>query len=214
MQPDTKPKAASRRIKLSHVNSLLLVLVILINGYVILAPALPALLFRWDNRGGTKEKQLTALVHTPVKASQPQPAAAPQPNHVIIPSMLLNQPILEGPVRNTYSILEKGIWRWPLGSTPDKGSNTVLIGHRFTYTNPKGIFYYLNKVSVGDEIGLWWSNKEYIYKVSSITEVPPTDVAIEDATPDARLTLFTCTPLWNPHDRLVVVAELETKDIQ
>ena len=197
-------------MKLAKINSVLLLLIIVINAYVILAPALPAILFRWDNRGGTKQKQLSALVHAQTK---PAPSASAsvtsQPNHVIIPSMLLNQPVLEGPVSQTYSILDKGIWRWPRGSTPDQGGNTVLIGHRFTYTNPKGVFYYLNKVSLGDEIGLWWSNKEYVYKVASITEVPPTDTAIENNTPNPELTLFTCTPLWNPHDRLVVVANLE-----
>lgn len=196
-------------MKLAKINNLLFVLIILINGYVMLAPTLPAVLFRWDNRGGTKEKQLNVLVHAPVKVGTPTTPALTQPNHVIIPSMLLNQPIYDGPTKNTYSILDKGIWRWPLGSTPDKGGNTILIGHRFTYTNPRGVFYYLNKLAVGDEIGLWWNNTKYVYKVATINEVPPTDIAIEDATTNPELTLFTCTPLWNPHDRLVVVANLE-----
>lgn len=109
-----------------------------------------------------------------------------------------------------YKVLDKGIWRYPKGSTPDKGGNTVLIGHRFTYTNPRGVFYYLNKVAIGDEIGVFWNSKEYLYKVTTITVVDPHNTSIEDATSDARLTLFTCTPLWLPKDRLVVVAELET----
>ena len=195
-------------MKLAKVNNVLLTLVILINAYVILAPMIPAVLFRWDNRGGTRMRQLTAAVHPKAVTPTPQPAK-PQPNHVIIPSMLLDQPIYDGPVKDTYGILDKGIWRWPRGSTPDKGGNTVLIGHRFTYTNPKGVFYYLNKVTIGDELGLWWNNQEYVYKVASINEVPPTDTAIENATTNPELTLFTCTPLWNPHDRLVVIANLE-----
>ena len=125
--------------------------------------------------------------------------------------MLLDQPVLEGPISKQYSILDKGIWRWPNGSTPDKGGNTVLIGHRFTYTNPQGVFYFLNKVSLGGEIGIFWNNHEYLYRVVSISEVSPTDTAIENDTQDSRLTLFTCTPLWLPKNRLVVVAELENK---
>ena len=97
------------------------------------------------------------------------------------------------------------------GRTPDRGGNTVLIGHRFTYTTPRGVFYYLNKVKLNDEIGLWWNNKEYLYRVSGIKEVKPTDTAVENATTQPQLTLFTCTPLWLPKDRLVVVAQLETK---
>jgi len=125
--------------------------------------------------------------------------------------MLLDQPVLEGPVSRQYSTLNKGIWRWPNGSTPDKGGNTVLIGHRFTYTNPRGAFYFLNKVKMGDEIGVFWNNREYLYRVASISVVSPTDTAIEDNTSDTRLTLFTCTPLWLPKDRLVVVAKLKDK---
>jgi len=199
-------------MKLSRVNNGLLVLIVLINGYIILAPFLPVATFWWENRGGTKQRQLTAAIHAP---AEPKPAAkaakpvTPQPNHVIIPAMLLDQPILDGPVRDTYSILAKGIWRWPNGSTPDKGGNTILIGHRFTYTQPKGVLYYLNKVQIGNEIGVVWNNKSFTYKVTSINEVPPNDTAIEDNTTDARLTIFTCTPLWLPKDRLVVVAELE-----
>jgi sortase A len=194
-------------VKLSRINTALLTLIILVNGYIILAPLLPAVVFWWDNRGGTRVDQLTAELHAPLEPQTPD--VKPQPNHVVIPSMLLDQPIYDGPVSQTYSILDKGIWRWPNGSTPDKGGNTTLIGHRFTYTNPKGVFYYLNKVKIGDEIGLWWNNKKYVYKVATINEVPPTDTAIEDDTPDPELTLFTCTPLWLPKDRLVVVAKLE-----
>ncbi len=190
-------------VKLSKINNLLLVLIILVNGYVIVAPAVPALIFGWQNHQG-KQRQLTRAIH-PAKTNQPQP------NHIIIPSMLLNQPILEGSIAQQYKVLNNGIWRFPHSSTPDKGGNTVLIGHRFTYTNPRGIFYFLNKVKVNDEIGVWWNNKEYSYKVVTVAEVRPTDTAIEANTTNPELTLFTCTPLWLPKDRLVIVAGLETK---
>lgn len=196
-------------MKLARANHFLLGLIVVINGYIIIAPLLPAVNFWWENRGGTRTKQLTAAIHRKPTANTPAvQASTPQANHVIIPSMLLDQPVLDGPISQTYSILNRGIWRWPGGSTPDKGSNTVLIGHRFTYTQPKGVFYYLNKVKLGDEIGMWWNNQLYTYKVSSITEVAPTAVSIQDPTPDTRLTIFTCTPLWLPKDRLVIVAEL------
>ena len=196
-------------MKLARINSGILALILVINGYIIVAPLIPAISFWWDNRGGNRQQQLTTEIHRKTKPQTAPTQVAVQPNHVIIPVMLLDQPVLEGPVKNTYSILAKGIWHWPNSSTPDKGGNTVLIGHRFTYTQPKGVFYYLNKLQPGDEIGLFWNNKQYTYKVTSSSEVPPNDTAIEDNTPDARLTLFTCTPLWLPKDRLVVVAALE-----
>ncbi len=196
-------------MKLAHINTTLLCLIILINGYIILAPFMPVVTFWWEARGGIHQKELTAKLHS-LSARQTTTTPSPQPNQVIIPAMLVDQPILEGPIKDTYSLLAKGVWRWPNGSSPNRGGNTTLIGHRFTYTDPKGVFYYLNKVKIGDEIGLIWDNKTYLYKVSTISEVPPNDVTIEDNTPDARITIFTCTPLWLPKDRLVVTAELET----
>jgi len=197
-------------VKLSKINNLLLALIILINGYIIIAPILPALIFGWQGHQA-KQQQLQREIHSQVTHKPTTPPAASQPNHVIIPTMLLDQPILEGSIRNQYSVLNQGIWRWPQGSTPDKGSNTVLIGHRFTYTNPRGVFYFLNKVKLSDEIGVFWNNKQYLYKVVSVTEVPPNDTAIEANTQNPELTLFTCTPLWLPKDRLVIVAALESK---
>ena len=50
---------------------------------------------------------------------------------------------------------------------------------------------------------------EYLYTVTEIKEVPASAIEIEAPTDTARLTLYTCTPLWNPVNRLVVIAELE-----
>ena len=199
-------------MKITRINNLLLGLIILVNAYVIAAPLLPVVIFHFENRGGQRQ-QLQAEIHSKATGTKNsgQATAAPQPNHVIIPSMLLDQPVREGPVSQAYKVLNQGVWRWPRGSTPDRGGNTVLIGHRFTYNNPRGVFYYLNKVSLGDEIGLFWNNKDYIYRVTSIIVVSPTDSSIENATAKPELTLFTCTPLWLPKNRLIVVADLETK---
>ncbi|HXR49923.1 MAG TPA: class E sortase, partial [Verrucomicrobiae bacterium] len=166
-------------------------------------------MFHLENHG-TKQKQLLAEVQAKASPHTSQAPGTPAGNRVIIPSMLLDQPILEGSIANQYKTLNQGIWRWPRGSTPDKGGNTTLIGHRFTYTNPRGVFYFLNKVKIGDEIGILWNNHKYVYKVATITEVSPHDTKIEDSTTNSELTLFTCTPLWLPKDRLVIVANEET----
>ncbi len=199
-------RAVPKHIRLSVVNNVLLTLIVIINGYIILAPQLPKIEFWWRSNHTEAKQTLTKQIHAPVAQTPTN-----QPNTLIVPSMLLKTPILEAPISDTYKVLDKGIWRWPLGSTPDKGSNTVLVGHRFTYTNPKGIFYDMDKVQTGDEIGLMWDNKTYFYRVISVREVEPTETSVTDATPDARLTMYTCTPLWNPKNRLVVTATLESK---
>jgi LPXTG-site transpeptidase (sortase) family protein len=136
----------------------------------------------------------------------PVPSSSSQ-NTLIIPTIALSQPLHEG--TDTYKELVQGVWHWPYGSSPDKGSNTVLIGHRFTYTNPRGVFYSLDKVHTGDEIGVAWKNKMYLYRVAETKVVSPGDVAIEAPTQRPTLTLYTCTPLWWPTDRLVIIAYQE-----
>lgn len=185
-------------------NNILLSAIVLINGYIIAAPLLPQVTFWWRKNHSSRQTTLTKLIHTPTKES-----GSTEPNSLIIPTILLHAPTLEGPENNWFNLLKEGIWRWPASSTPDKGGNTVFLAHRFSYTGPHGAFYYLNKLKPGDEIGVVWSQKTYTYIVTSSTEVPPTDTAIENNTSDARITLFTCTPLWHPIHRLVVVAKLK-----
>jgi sortase A len=194
-------------MNLKRINNLLLVVIVAINVYVIFMPFVPKISYWWDTRNKTQEQHLTTQIHKPSPSkNQPAPSVV---NMLTVPSMLLDQPILEGSIRDQYTVLDKGIWRWPRGSTPDKGGNTVLIGHRFTYTNPRGVFYQLDKVKMGDEIGVVWNKQNYLYKVSEIKIEAPTDLSIEAPTKDAQLTLFTCTPVWKPTNRLVVIAKLE-----
>jgi sortase A len=186
-----------------RANLILVILIIVVNLYTITAPLLPGITFWWQSHHTQRHQQLSAEV-----AKQP---AKKQPNHVVIPDMLLDKPIYDGPISKTYRILDKGIWRYPLTSQPGQKGNTVLIGHRFTYTNPRGVFYSLDKVKIGSQIAVFWNNKKYLYQVTTIKVVPNTDLSVEAQTTDTRLTMYTCTPLWHPVNRLVVVAKPEVK---
>ncbi|MGB4759477.1 MAG: class E sortase [Candidatus Saccharimonadales bacterium] len=186
-------------------NWYLLGAIILINAYIALAPLLPQLQF-WIEKHGDTQTTLTALTATE-DASPPQESDPhTNTNHLVVPSMLLNEPVYQG---RSEATLSKGIWHRPNTSTPDKGGNTVFAAHRYTYTNPRGTFYYLDKVAVGDPIALFWEGKKYVYKITSTTTVKATQIEVEAPTKEAQLTLYTCTPLWLPKDRLVVTALLE-----
>ncbi len=194
-----------RFLNYHRANNLILAAIILINGYIISAPLLPGIWYWWQTRTDTHVQQLTRKIAEAPKATK-STTAAPLPNELIIPKMLVDTPLVEGPMKNSFNLLNKGAWHLPISSSPDKGGNMVIAGHRFSYTGPRGIFYYLNKLVPGDAIGVRWDGVMYNYTVQSTRTVGPTEVSVQQPTQDTRLTLYTCTPLWNPVNRLVVVA--------
>lgn len=187
-----KPATPSLRT----VNNILSFVVVALAVYIIVSPFMPAGLYWW-------RRHITPSSAPVVAAKQHKPI--PKTDELIIPSIFLTEEIHEG--NDTYNELKKGVWRVPSSSTPDKGSNTVIAGHRFYYTST-AVFYNLDKVTTGNPVSIYWSGKEYDYKVTSTEVVEPTDVAVQDPTDKPTLTLYTCTPLWTSRYRLVVKAEL------
>jgi len=191
-------------VKLARVNTILLIAIVLINGYIIVLPLLPGLFFSAAGRNSVTHSALEAKVQAGVALQNNT-----QENRLVIPSMLLDEPINDG---HTIATLRKGLWRRPQTSTPGDGGNTVIVGHRFTYTQPQGTLYHLDKVQVGDPIGITWNGKSYVYTVRETKVVSPNDTSVEAPTTAPTLTIYTCTPLWLPKDRLVVIATPETPE--
>ena len=184
----------------ARINTVILALIILVTGFVILSPFIPALQFWYKDRFSTVERtNLTTQVEGPATE-----ADYTGPNKIVIPSIFIDQPILEGP--NIYTANE-GIWRLPWTSTPDRGGNTVLIGHRFMYSQTPAVFYNLDKIRLGDRMAVFWDNTRYVYEVDEIKTVSPQQIDVEAQTDDSRLTLYTCTPLWTSNNRLVIIAK-------
>lgn len=188
---------------LKKINTLLLVLIVAVNLFTLVLPLEPAVSF-WLRKhfSHTTQKLQTQVNATPTGSSNDP--SIPNDNRIVIPTMQLNEPVYEG--TSPYTV-NKGVWRFPSSSTPDKGGNTVLIGHRFTYHNA-AVFYHLDLLLPGQTLAVYWNHKAYRYKVTAVDVVAPSDAAIEYPTQDARLTIFTCTPLWTTKSRLVVTAEL------
>lgn len=205
-----RPAVRLAKPSLRQINIGLLVVILVINGYVFGLPLLPRLNYLWrqshDHSAGLPYQSKLAATSSAPQASR---QTTPQDNRLVIPKLVLNQAILQG--ASPYTV-NKGIWARPNASTPPDGGNTVLVGHRYTYTSPS-VFYDLDKVAVGDDIVVYWQGREYDYKVHTTKVVPATDVAIENNTANAQLTLYTCTPFWSFSERLVVVADLmQTKE--
>lgn len=184
----------------THLRRLSWVLVILIiacNLYVIATPFLPQATFK-----------ITQLINrSEVSYRKPDTLADinRDRNQLVIPSIKLASPIFEGPDSRT---VDRGIWRQPSSATPNQPGNTVLAGHRFSYRSPS-VFYHLNSIHKGDEMLVVWQKKIYAYRVTDIKTVKPDDLSVGASTSSARLTLYTCTPVWSTKNRLVIIGSLE-----
>lgn len=132
-------------------------------------------------------------------------SSIPETNTLIIPKIGVNIEIVEG---KDESALNKGAWRMPQTSTPDKGGNTVLTGHRWKYRPPsEETFYLLDKLEMGDNFIVYWQGFEYDYKVASISVVFPDELDVLNPTSVPTITLITCTPLFSTEQRLIVRGE-------
>lgn len=178
-----------------HINNLLSLVVVLLAIYIIGMPFLPEL---------TLALQTKDLLQIENNLNAEDTNQQVVPNKVIIPKIGVNSLILEG---SSSAVLDQGIWRRPNSSTPGIGSNTVLVGHRFLYTTGPNTFYHLPKLVAGDHITIWWDNKKYIYTVYETKIVYPVGANIEKPSEEEVLTIYTCTPLWNPTHRFVVQAK-------
>lgn len=196
MRTEKAEKPRKKRFSLRRTNDLLSVIAIFLAIYIIASPYLPAISW-WAKH------EAPVISRAPeVKIDIPKDEVLPD-NTLVIPSLGMQELLHSGV---SEAELNKGVWIRPQGSTPEQLSNTVLSGHRFTYSG-QAVFYHLDKVKIGDKIQLHWDGTLYKYKVSEIKVVPPTAIEIEAPTETPQLTIYTCTPLWSAKDRLVLIAE-------
>lgn len=194
------------RFTSKQINYFLLAGIIFINLYTVALPLLPRLAYV------KKIKDSKATAGLPYQTKQDTGATGnvtrkgiPDDERLVIPKIALDEHIFIG---TNPSLVHKGVWARPATSTPPKGGNTVMVGHRFTYSGAS-VFYNLDKVVIGDKISVYWQKAEYIYTVTQTKVVAATELSIEAPTNNVQLTLYTCTPLWSAKDRLVIIATLD-----
>jgi len=83
--------------------------------------------------------------------------------------------------------------------------NYVVYGHDDIQGS---IFRYLPTMQVGDDIYFSAGGRRYTYRVTGSLVVSPDDVAVLNPTPDATITLISCTPYWVDTQRIVVKGAL------
>jgi sortase A len=202
MKPPHKISTAPAIVRF---NALLFAVIIAVNLYTIGLPFKPMVSLWLRQHIGSTSSRLSDLVNSPgiTNGSVPVPSG----KRLVIPVMLLDEQVYEGTSPLT---VHKGVWRRPNTSTPDKGGNTVMTGHRFTYKG-RSVFYELDKLKVGQRLAVFWDNHRYTYEVTEKKVVPPEQTEVEGQTKDSQLTLYTCTPLWSARNRLVIISKLVEK---
>lgn len=141
-----------------------------------------------------------------MSSGDPAPApSAPDPPRsmrIRIPAIGLSQAIVEGVSEDA---LHAGPGHYPGSAFPGQLGNMVISGHRTTYTRP---FYYLDRLSVGDEILIDTPERTYWYRVERVFVVSLTNVRPLGIARYPKLTLTTCNPPGSAIQRLVVQARL------
>lgn len=147
----------------------------------------------------TLSPSMPATLNTEVAAvtktlKQRQPAL--DTNRLYVPKIGIDVAIVVGVDEKT---LEGGAWhRVPQNGDPIKGGNFVLAAHRFNLgltpdqTRAKSPFYHIEKLEQGDQIFVDYGGVRYAYSVTKRYKVPSTEVSIEAATIDAKLTMYSC----------------------
>lgn len=187
---------------LRRFNNLLSTVVIGLGLYISFTPFLPQIAY-WlkDKSPESSAPYAGALAESVGSTSTTQ---RPDGNRLVIPSIQVDEPILEG--NGIWTIRDGGTWRRPQTSTPDQNGNTVIVGHRF-YGNNISTFYHLDKVLKGQKLAAYWDGEEYLYEVTEVKVVEATATEIESAISEKRLTIYTCTPIWTAKQRLVIIAK-------
>lgn len=110
------------------------------------------------------------------------------------------------------AVVNRGPGHWPGTPLPTMGGNSVLSGHRTTFTHP---FKHLDRLDNGDKIRVTLGNGDaVVYRVTKTTIVAESQyvkfVLRQPRSPRARrLTLFACHPKGSRRQRIVVSAAAE-----
>jgi LPXTG-site transpeptidase (sortase) family protein len=188
-------------VTLRKFNNGLNIVVLLLAVYILVLPFLPLVQLKakqvTDKNGGYAYQSALA-------PNAPNARPIPQDNRLVIPSLFFDQPVQES--KSISVINNGGTWRRPKTSNPTQDGNTVIVGHRYTYKGAS-VFYNLDQLKVGDKIIVYWEGKEHDYQVSETKVVAPSAGEIERQTDEKILTIYTCTPMWNAKNRLVIIAK-------
>jgi len=108
-------------------------------------------------------------------------------------------------------ILYKGVAHAVNTSFPGEDGNVYLFAHStdsfLNVSRYNAVFYLLGKLEQGDEIKVYYKDREYIYIVQEKKIVAPSAVEYLKGSGEKTLTLQTCYPPGTTLKRLIVIAK-------
>jgi sortase A len=112
--------------------------------------------------------------------------------------------------------LRKGPGHYPGTAMPGQLGNFVISGHRTTYQAP---FNRVDRLRAGDTILIDTRSTQFVYRVTGLKIVMPSDVDVTESVPfhprqrptKRLITLTTCHPKYSAARRLIVFGELAEK---
>ena len=177
--------------------------------YLICLPFYPEVKYNFSTLEEATSQDLEAVTEQVenIKRELPESEYTVSPDRLIIPKIGVNAPVIL--TDNEHYGLSLGAWMVPKGSTPDKGGNTVITGHRFKYLPPSNLTFYLfHKLEIGDVFSVLWKGNDYYYRVKEIKVVDPSDASPYDKSATPILTMYTCHPIYSTEKRLVIISDL------
>ena len=138
------------------------------------------------------------------------PAPTASENQIIIPKIGVDIHYAPG-----AASLDRGAeWRYPERGNPQDGGNFIIAAHRLTIeptpgqTIIKSPFYNIDKLSLDDPILIDYNGVRYLYKISKIFDVKPSQTEIEAPSSTSILTLYTCSLAGSADGRVVLLSRL------
>lgn len=144
-------------------------------------------------------------------------------NRLVIPKLNINVPFKESEEARRYFVeedwaglekqiqqdLEVGIVHYPFTADPGEVGNFFLTGHSSYYPGTPGryknIFANLAQLVIGDKTVVFFNGKKFIYTVSDVQVVQPSDTwVLDQPAGDFIARLMTCTPVGTAKNRLIV----------
>jgi len=129
---------------------------------------------------------------------------------VLVPLTFVEDPQEE----ELHKALDKGVVHFPNSALPGEPGRTIILGHSAIHNWPKTkhawVFTYLNELSEGDEIFVYFNHRKYPYFVTKKTFLDKGEEFIENTLTNSEnvLLLISCWPPGKDIQRIAVEAAL------